>query len=429
MRPTHRRTFLNSALYATAALAVGCAGHTTDRSVIAVQRAPTGGPSPINPPRAPHYVVLIVLEGGYDPVLTFDPKDQDAVGSNIDCQYYSADRLQGRERLYGPLMAPLLRHESDMCIIHGVRVDTVGHADGLQQIRMGRKIHSDGRISAWKPLADGLPGDAPFAILELPQRPQTEMPVPVDVVIDPYTLRSLVQPDRPSYGAPPFFAEIQAAQLTDARHVLGHYPKERKASEAAILGAGNLHTWLARADSRTDMVDAKLGPSLQFVTNAIKYNRARFSIIHTPFVWFDSHADNLRLQKSRLSTALHDIALFVDLLKSQSNDFGSLYDQTTIVIGTEMGRYPKLNSTAGKDHWPENSWVMLGKGVKRGATIGRTDDMLRGSAVDPLTGRLDLDSVRPLQVDTIGATLTKLCGGDLRSAGYADTDVLWPVFT
>jgi hypothetical protein len=422
---TSRRIFLNSAMCAAAAFAAGCAGSMNRGSVAAAPHASPRRPR-VDSPREPHYVVLIVLEGGYDPVLTFDPKDQNAVGNKIDCQYPAADRLQGRERLYGPLMAPLLRHESDMCIIHGVRVDTVGHADGLQQIRMGRKIHSDGRISAWKPLADSLAGDAPFALLELPQRAQTEMPVPVDLVVDPYTLRSLVRADGPSYDAPPFFSEIQEAQLADARHVLARYPKARKAAENAIQEAGHIHEWFAHSDRRTEMVDAKLGPSLQFVANAVRDNRVKFSIVHTPFVWFDSHADNLRLQTSRLSTAFHDIALFIDLLKSERNTFGSLYEQTTVVIGTEMGRYPKLNSTAGKDHWPENSWVLLGKGVKRGATIGRTDDTLRGFAVDPRTGELDSDSARPIQVDTIGATLTALCGGNPRAAGYADTDVLHP---
>jgi len=433
---TSRRAFLSSTLGAAAAFSMGCAGGRTDGPVIVAPRAANGAVKPGAPdPRAPrakeepHYVVLIVLEGGYDPVLTFDPKEQSVVGANIDCQYRDAERLKGRERFYGPLMAPLMRHESDMCIIHGVRVDTVGHADGLQQIRMGHRIHSDGRISAWKPLADRLPGGAPFGLMELPHRAQTEMPVPIDVALDPYTLKSLVAEGGPSYAAPPYFAQIQAAQLAQARSALAPYPKERKAYESALVGAGRLHEWLGAADKQSDMEDFKLGPSLQFAANAIRYNRAKFTIIHTPFVWFDTHADNLRLQQSRVTSAFHDIALFIDLLKSQRNAFGSLYDQTTVVIGTEMGRFPKLNSTAGKDHWPENSWALLGKGIRRGVTLGRTDEKMRGSALDPRTGRPDVDGARPIYVDTIGATLTELSGGDVRAGGYADADVLWPVFT
>ena len=47
--------------------------------------------------------------------------------------------------------------------------------------------------------------------------------------------------------------------------MLANYPKERKAFESSIVGAGHLHEWLAAADKSTGMVDSKLGPSLQFV--------------------------------------------------------------------------------------------------------------------------------------------------------------------
>jgi hypothetical protein len=47
--------------------------------------------------------------------------------------------------------------------------------------------------------------------------------------------------------------------------------------------------------------------------------------------------------------------------------------------------------TSGKDHWPENSWMLLGKGIRRvegGVTLGATDDRLRGRPVDFRSGSL-----------------------------------------
>src|SRR5579871_5259809 len=96
--------------------------------------AATAGTSPWNgadeqAPR-PHYIVLIHLSGGVDTVLTVDPKISAASGGSIDCGYGPDERIRGKRRFYGPQIGPLIRHESDLCLIHGVRIDTVAHPDG-----------------------------------------------------------------------------------------------------------------------------------------------------------------------------------------------------------------------------------------------------------------------------------------------------------
>lgn len=55
-------------------------------------------------------------------------------------------------------------------------------------------------------------------------------------------------------------------------------------------------------------------------------------------------------------------------------DERGLLDETLVVVMGEMGRTPKVNSRAGRDHWPQCGFVLLaGGGVKRGFVLGKTD--------------------------------------------------------
>jgi len=67
-----------------------------------------------------------------------------------------------------------------------------------------------------------------------------------------------------------------------------------------------------------------------------------------------------------------------------------LLSTTLVVLLGEFGRTPKINSLAGRDHWPRAGFVCLaGGGVKGGRVIGATD--VRGEApVDRPVGPPDL---------------------------------------
>jgi hypothetical protein len=58
----------------------------------------------------------------------------------------------------------------------------------------------------------------------------------------------------------------------------------------------------------------------------------------------------------------------------QDLDERGLLDTTLVMVSSEFGRTPKINSDAGRDHWPKVFSVMLaGGGVKRGMIYGSSD--------------------------------------------------------
>jgi hypothetical protein len=63
-----------------------------------------------------------------------------------------------------------------------------------------------------------------------------------------------------------------------------------------------------------------------------------------------------------------------------------LLESTLVCVGTEFGRTPKINPTAGRDHWPKVfSVVMAGGGIKQGIVHGSSNATAAEPENDPLT--------------------------------------------
>lgn len=63
-----------------------------------------------------------------------------------------------------------------------------------------------------------------------------------------------------------------------------------------------------------------------------------------------------------------------------------LLDSTLIMVSSEFGRTPKINGTAGRDHWPKVfSVVLAGGGIKKGFVYGQSDATATEPEKDPLT--------------------------------------------
>jgi hypothetical protein len=117
--------------------------------------------------------------------------------------------------------------------------------------------------------------------------------------------------------------------------------------------------------------------------------------VHIQKNGWDTHTSNFdTLRKSRLpeldqgySALLQDLA-----------DRGML--SNTIVICTgEFGRTPKVNSSAGRDHWGPASFATIGGGpIKMGMAVGETDAIA------------EYPADRPVKVEDMAVTLWKALG-------------------
>lgn len=111
---------------------------------------------------------------------------------------------------------------------------------------------------------------------------------------------------------------------------------------------------------------------------------------------FDHHEQLQAGLSARLLEVDQAFAALIEELDAQ----GSL-DRTLVLLTTEFGRTPKLNATAGRDHWPRVfSMVAAGGGVRRGHLYGSST--ANG-------GEPDRDAVTPAD---LAATVYHLLGLD-----------------
>jgi len=129
--------------------------------------------------------------------------------------------------------------------------------------------------------------------------------------------------------------------------------------------------------------------------------------VNGPSITWDTHKDNFNGLKNRLVPPMEQAyaALLDDL------DERGLLDSTLVVWMGEFGRTPKINTDAGRDHWPGCYSVLLaGGGVRGGQVIGSSDT----------TGAYPKD--RPISPADIHASIYSALGYDYREIEYRSSD-------
>jgi Protein of unknown function (DUF1501) len=115
---------------------------------------------------------------------------------------------------------------------------------------------------------------------------------------------------------------------------------------------------------------------------------------------WDTHGDNFRLLKNTLLPPTDQaVAALLDDL-----DGRGMLDETLVVWMGDMGRTPRINNGAGRDHWSFcYSILMAGAGIHGGQVYGSSD---RAAAYP---------STNPVSPQDIGATIYHLLGIDPRA--------------
>ena len=112
---------------------------------------------------------------------------------------------------------------------------------------------------------------------------------------------------------------------------------------------------------------------------------------------YDMHANNFGMLKDHNLPILDQVvpALLEDL------DARGLLESTLVIVMGEMGRTPRINGKAGRDHWPQCGFSLLfGGGIKQGNVHGTTDKQ----AAYPES--------HPVKVSDFVATIYELMGID-----------------
>jgi len=175
---------------------------------------------------------------------------------------------------------------------------------------------------------------------------------------------------------------VSLDRLQDRKHLLSGLDKIRRDIDyRGALAGVDAYTvraldMVASAKTRqafdvaqeTQAVRDKYGPANQDFLRARRLVEAGISVVTLVVGGWDTHSNNfggLRSLLPNLDRGVH--ALVTDL-----DERGRGKDVAVVVWG-EFGRTPRVNATAGRDHWPRAGFTLLAGGnFKTGQVIGET---------------------------------------------------------
>jgi len=131
----------------------------------------------------------------------------------------------------------------------------------------------------------------------------------------------------------------------------------------------------------------------------------RVVTMNSPWGGWDTHRDNFKNFRNRnlpqMDTGLS--ALLDDLVAHD------MLDDVSVVVWGEFGRTPRVNKTAGRDHWPRVAMAwMAGGGMRNGQVIGST------------TRNAETANSRPVHFQEVLATLYHNMGIDPKTTQLTD---------
>jgi hypothetical protein len=400
-------------------LALSAAGLLVPRPLLA---APSGGSG--------RKFLFILCYGGWDASMVFAPRLHiSSADHEVGATIAEANGITFVDHETRPTVRSFFETFGDRaCIVNGMEVPSITHEMCARVILTGSK---ETTVDDWPSLMaahDESSRLLPYLVMSGGQAMNYRYADKVVRVGSAGQLPALLNAsamsdsDMPVIMPPPDVQALEQAFL-----------EERIESRLAALPPGFRKQWLDqyRMSTRNGQSLMALSDGLSLVPDAsscgvnvasnakvafdcFEAGHARCAMIqYTGFcnIGWDTHEANYNqvLHYEDLFTYLIDIMADLDTRPGELG--GSLADEVTIAVFSEMGRHPRLNNWLGRDHWTFTSAMLLGSGVRGGQSIGGLDSSALGLPVDLNSGETT-DSGTALQAQHLGATFLALADID-----------------
>ena len=350
-------------------------------------------------------LLLLFLSGGASQLETFDPKPDSKYGGPFRSIATSLPGIR-----VGELLPHTAKAMHRLAVIRSVNTGETSHFRGHYLLQSGRKVpgypvlgSAVGRML--KKTDDLLPkyvtirrqnaqaytdvGDAGFL------GPQYEGVM----IIDGKPPANIARPD--AIDTVTATARDKVRARSDARFLKGRVPRAILSYADSFRKADALMRERQIFDlDRESAADRERYGDHHFGRNCLLARRlleAGVDCVKVTHHDWDAHFENFHWQRQR---CLEFDRTFVTLL-DDFEDRG-LLDETLIVIMGEMGRTPRINYYAGRDHWGD-AWSMAfaGCGIKPGVVLGKTNDL----GTEVVDGQVDASDLfhtvlRAMQLDS-----------------------------
>lgn len=367
------------------------------------------------PGASTEYFVLLHAAGGWDVTLWSDPRVEKSgaldpataanqttagvrhwvEGTGADKSAFRPVSPKGSDAHFGPAVGNLLDVFDRITVFNGVAMSTVAHPDGAAFAVTGRHLVGGRPVAS---SLDAVLGHACGAAQMLPvvaiQFPSAYLggrldprAIPIAVADVGALSRALtrrdyvtVAPDRDDVGAAlsnearrtaerSTYPERPLAMLSqyDALARLTKEGVENLVGVAALRKAQPDLPWTSRYASGASM-------SAAFAIEAMRRDLTR--VVAFSMSGFDTHAVNYRMHALTLQD-LFDLVVAMlrayDKTPHPTLPGHKLSDHLHMLVFSEFCRTPQINVNGGRDHYPNNSMMIVSPRIRAGRVLGKTD--------------------------------------------------------
>lgn len=380
-------------------------------------------------------LVACYLQGGWDVILGPDPRDPLRTYDGIDLDIDRLDPVYqdpipvtsgGTEVLWGPTMAALVPHADLVTIFRGMNMNTVSHESATLYSHTG--IEPDNTL----PKGDSLSTIAaatfddgkliPNAAIDVANFNKSfDNRVTAFQMNDPDEIGQLIGQNRDRL--PDYLEDLVKSSLDAARSCVSPEYQGRLPEDQMVLSRDRLkriqdQDLISRFDLRGGSEEAQQIQALYNVNDgageaaatAAQLLRTDLSTAVTARLsgGFDTHGNEWAFnQPDRLRRSFDAVGGLVSHLREDDPNF----DRTTVVVYSEFSRTPRINGNGGRDHWFNDSIVVIGNSLRSGVFGASNDQDLGIISVDPSTGEPSESGIQ-LKPEMVLGTLVKSIGGD-----------------
>jgi hypothetical protein len=366
---------------------------------------PTAGPV-AKPRSGPRYIVILDPDGGPDAILTTNPRTRDQVNAEVDLPYGPEGVVEVGGIKLGPHFAPLAPFAKRMAIVNGVALDTANHYTGWAQVTRLRTRPLPGAPGVLDICGDHR-DDQPLSCITFGSMSPVQFSPNYADGQGVFQIHKLGR-DALTTLSNNLFDEADSvaaagADLRFARTAANYREIGQLAQRLVDLPELEFASW-PEVESNT------LPADLQRLVWALEHDLVRCAFVKIrPFSGWDSHSYNAITQRNCSRVFCNAFLRFMHELDTRRNEYGTLASNTLVVVGSEIGRFPRLNDNLGKDHFPEAPMFFVGPGVNTGdgagAMFGVSDDRMAALPIELASGRKATRGGHRIRLDDIGATI------------------------
>ncbi len=366
--------------------------------------------------------LFVVNYGGWDTTRVFAPLFGNAgIDMEADAAVATAGNIAYVDHVDRPSVRALFEQWHSRCLLlNGILVPSVAHPASLRRLLTGGGAGDD--LGDWPALIAAARVDAytlPHVVISGPSYPGVHGQVVCRTGTNGQ-LAALLAGDLHTRGdlvtsGPTSAAEARIDRYVDERAArLLEQAVARRDQEllrAVIEGLGRGEGLKATRDvvDWTAVTTFAEQAALAVDTLALGVSRC-VTLAYERDTW-DTHVAN-ELQSGNFEGLFGELGvLLANLAATPGALGGSLADETVVVVLSEMGRTPRMNGSAGKDHWPYTSALLIGPGLTTDRVVGGWDDAFYGHPVDLASGEAD-PAGADLGSEVLGATLLALADID-----------------